>query len=188
MELKNKKPARVALGRGLSALISQKPVPISPSTLQNAVLSHMHEGSAAINTEQASAPDPMELIEEVSLKVSPGGVNYLSIDLISNNPSQPRQQFVEEDLNELVESIKTLGVLQPVIVRPRAGTGTYEIVAGERRWRAAKRVGLAQLPVIIREISDRDCLEIALVENIQRANLNPVEEATGYQRLISEFG
>jgi ParB family chromosome partitioning protein len=118
------------------------------------------------------------------------GVRYVPITDVVANPTQPRQEFKEEDLVELTSSITALGVLQPILVRIGVGTnqGKYEIVAGERRWRAATRANLKQVPVIVRSLSDRETLEIALVENIQRANLNPVEEALAYQRLMDEFG
>jgi ParB family chromosome partitioning protein len=93
--------------------------------------------------------------------------------------------FSDSEINELSESIKTLGVLQPILVRPFAGK--YQIVAGERRFRAATKAGLSQVPVIIRELSEKETLEIGIVENVQRQNLNPIEEAKGYQRLMDEF-
>lgn len=101
---------------------------------------------------------------------------------------QPRHHFDEEYINELADSIEKNGVMQPIIVRPKAGkSGHYEIVAGERRWRASKLAKLERIPVIVRDIDDRLALELALVENIQRQDLNPLEEAAGYQRLIDEF-
>lgn len=109
------------------------------------------------------------------------------IELISPNPRNPRRNFAEADLVDLAQSIREHGVVQPVVVRP-AQDGRYEIIAGERRWRAAQRAGLAEIPVIVRDVNDRTALELAIIENVQRADLNPVEEATGYQQLIDEHG
>jgi len=111
------------------------------------------------------------------------------IELVFPNPDQPRRTFDEDKLNELTESIKEKGIFQPLIVRQRpANEHQYEIVAGERRWRAAQRAKLHQVPVIVREFSDVEVLEIAIIENIQRADLNPVEEAAGYRQLMDRFG
>ena len=109
------------------------------------------------------------------------------IEMVVRNPRNPRRDFVEEQLEELAQSIKTHGVVQPIVVRLEPGnTGRYEIIAGERRWRASQRAGLTELPVIIRQVDDREALEIAIVENVQRSDLNPVEEALGYQQLVDE--
>lgn len=143
-----KKPKKMALGRGLDALIPNfEPV---------------HE-----DTEK----------------------DYLhcDIDLIHSNPYQPRIRFAEEELAELSASVREQGIIQPLLVRKHATLG-YELIAGERRLRAAKIAGLTQVPVVIREVSDANMLEISLVENIQRENLNPLEESEAYYRLISEFG
>jgi ParB family chromosome partitioning protein len=115
---------------------------------------------------------------------------FLSISQLRANPKQPRQDFSEQEVAELAESIRTLGVLQPIVVRPlpgSAGAATYQVVAGERRFRAAIRAGLSQVPVIVKELSEKETLEVGLVENIQRQGLNPVEESLGFQRLIDEF-
>jgi ParB family chromosome partitioning protein len=112
----------------------------------------------------------------------------LPIELISPNPRNPRRRFADEELADLSQSIREHGVVQPVVVR-RAGTGgRYEIIAGERRWRAAQLAGMTEIPAIIRDVSDREALELAIVENIQRADLNPVEEALGFQQLIEDHG
>ena len=114
--------------------------------------------------------------------------NTISISDLSRNPYQPRQNFSKEKLEELANSIKKNGVIQPIAVRPnKAEIGKYEIVAGERRWLAAQRAGLHEIPVRVLELSDVESLEVAIVENIQRDDLNPVEEAKGYQRLNEEF-
>lgn len=113
----------------------------------------------------------------------------IAIEQIIPNPDQPRRDFVESDLEELTRSIAEKGVIQPLIVRPSPDdSGSYQIVAGERRWRAAQRAQLHQLPVIIREFTDVEVLEIAIIENIQRADLNPIEEASGYRQLMDRFG
>jgi ParB family chromosome partitioning protein len=115
-----------------------------------------------------------------------GGPRVLDISRLQPGKYQPRRRFDAEDLDALVASIRTKGVLQPLLVRPLAD-GRFEIVAGERRWRAAQTAQLHEVPVVIRDLTDRDALEIALVENIQRADLSPLEEAEGYRRLIEEF-
>ena len=115
-------------------------------------------------------------------------LNTVSISDLSRNPYQPRQYFSEEKLEELANSIKKNGVIQPIAVRPnKTETGRYEIVAGERRWIAAQRAGLHEIPVRILDLSDVESLEVAIVENIQRDDLNPIEEARGYKRLNEEF-
>lgn len=109
------------------------------------------------------------------------------IELISRNPRNPRREFAEDLLEDLVQSIRTHGLVQPIVVRPEpANPSRFEIIAGERRWRAAQRAGLNEVPVVIRQVDDRQALEIAIVENVQRSDLNPVEEALGYQQLIDE--
>ena len=114
--------------------------------------------------------------------------NTISISDLSRNPYQPRQYFSEEKLEELTNSIKKNGIIQPIAVRPnKIENGKYEIIAGERRWIAAQRAGLHEIPVRILDLSDVESLEVAIVENIQRDDLNPVEEARGYKRLNEEF-
>src|SRR6476661_9038346 len=143
--------AKMALGKGLSALIAAQPVP-APGVV---------------------AVDDAEKIQRVSL------------DSISPSPLQPRKDFGADALSELVESIRQHGIIQPLIVR--AVDGRHELIAGERRWRAAQEAGLGEVPVIMRSASDRDVLELSLIENLQRADLNPIEEAQGYARLAGEF-
>jgi ParB family chromosome partitioning protein len=109
----------------------------------------------------------------------------LSIAALHPNPRNPRKAYDEADLQELVASIREKGVVQPILVRPRGGE--FEIIAGERRWRAAQRAGLHDVPVVVQEASDKEALELAIIENVQRADLNPLEEAAGYQQLIDEF-
>tara|TARA_B100000963_G_scaffold61888_1_gene49940 strand:- start:8659 stop:9504 length:846 start_codon:yes stop_codon:yes gene_type:complete len=114
--------------------------------------------------------------------------NTVSISDLSRNPYQPRQHFSEEKLKELTDSIKKNGIIQPIAVRPnKSENGKYEIVAGERRWLAAQRAGLHDIPVTILDLNDVESLEVAIVENIQRDDLNPIEEARGYKRLNEEF-
>jgi ParB family chromosome partitioning protein len=120
------------------------------------------------------------------------GLSTLPLNLLKAGKFQPRQVFKEEDLSDLESSIKSNGILQPILVRrltekDKFDNDLYEIVAGERRWRAAERAGLKRVPVIIKEMSDQQALESALIENIQRNDLNPLEEAKGYQRLIEQF-
>ena len=105
---------------------------------------------------------------------------------VAPNPDQPRRYFKEDELAELAASIEKHGILQPLLVRPMLD-GSYQIVAGERRWRAARMAGLTEVPVVIRELSDRETAELALIENLQREDLNPMEEALGYQRLMNEY-
>ncbi len=113
----------------------------------------------------------------------------LPVEKVIPNPDQPRRHFTREALEELAASIREKGIIQPLIVRPKdQGAGTYEIVAGERRWRAAQMAKLHEVPVVVREFSDTEVLEIAIIENIQRADLNPVEEAMGYRQLMDRFG
>jgi ParB family chromosome partitioning protein len=150
------------LGKGLSALISENYV--NPPA-----------------TAGAAPPKP-------SAETKAGGVYTLPVNKLHPGKFQPRSQFDPTALTELAESIRKNGVMQPIIVRPSSTQeGKYEIVAGERRSRAAQMAGLEQVPVIIREIPDKQALELALVENIQRQDLSPLEEAGGYQRLIEEF-
>ncbi len=148
------------LGRGLSALISENYTQSPP----------------------ASVNAPAKAGSGI-----PSGVDSLVIEQLIPGKYQPRTQFNEQALDELADSIRRNGIMQPIIVRPAAQTGRFEIIAGERRWRAAKLAGLNRVPVIIREITDKQALELALVENVQRQDLLPLEEAIGYQRLIEEF-
>ncbi len=111
------------------------------------------------------------------------------IDLLVRNPDQPRRMFSEAEINDLTASIREKGVLQPLLVRPAPGQpGKYQIVAGERRWRAAQKAGLHSVPVVIRELNDLEVLEIGIIENVQRADLNPIEEARAYKVLLERFG
>jgi ParB family transcriptional regulator, chromosome partitioning protein len=125
---------------------------------------------------------------EVMERAKGGGVRKAPIDLIRANPKNPRRIFREEELEELSQSIRQRGLIQPVVVRPQPGGGAgYELIAGERRWRAAQRAGIHEIPVIVQDVSDREAMEIAIIENVQRQDLNPLEEAFGYDQLIAEF-
>jgi ParB family chromosome partitioning protein len=115
------------------------------------------------------------------------GLRKMAIDLLRPNRYQPRQDVDSASLNELAESIKTQGIIQPILVRPHAGKD-YEIIAGERRWRAAQLAGLTEVPIIVKELSDEQAAAIALIENLQREDLNAIDTAQGLQRLIAEFG
>ena len=161
---------RSGLGRGLDALFPDKSVekkPVSPS--QNKEESLKKEKTESKDIDQA-AVKKTEMLIKIS-KVEP-------------NRSQPRKQFDEDALLELSESIKQYGILQPLLVSDKGSY--YEIIAGERRWRAAKLAGLKEVPVIIKEFNDQQVVEISLIENIQREDLNPIEEAMAYKRLIDE--
>ncbi len=181
------------LGRGLNALMQASEVSVEPSAAQK-------EGSGAErhpwqDADREEAPKAAAQTEEkTSSEQSPspaGGLFYLSIEKIFRNTEQPRQYFSEPEIEELSSSIKKSGLLQPIIVRRRAqsdGEGEYEIVAGERRWRAAQAAQLSRIPALVRDLSDRETLELGIVENVQRSDLNPIEEGLAYQRLISDFG
>jgi len=122
------------------------------------------------------------------VSVSAPGVQNLAVADLEPSPFQPRRSMDEEALSELAASITQRGILQPLLVRPKPGVeGAYQIIAGERRWRAAQKAQLHEVPVLVRALSDTDAMAAGLVENLQRADLNPVEEAEGYQRLIEEF-
>lgn len=129
----------------------------------------------------------VKIVEKVVEKVveKPTEIK-LKINQVEPNRNQPRKNFDEEALQELAESIRQFGVLQPLIVQERGDY--YEIIAGERRWRAAKLAGLKEIPVVIRKMNEQEIMEISLIENIQRENLNPIEEAEAYKRLLTEFG
>ncbi len=163
----NVKPVR--LGRGLSALLGDY------AGARGVV------DDAVGNIAPANAPHAED--------ASPLGVTQLPIDQVVANAKQPRRTFPNAEMEELAESIRAKGVIQPILVRPDpTEEGKYEIIAGERRWRAARRAGLSQVPVVIREMDDRESLEIAIIENVQRLDLNPVEEAEAYKSLIDRFG
>ena len=133
--------------------------------------------------------EPNKAKSEDSAPASPMSEIYIPIEKIQPNPDQPRRSFTPADLDDLANSIRSKGVIQPLIVRQHpTNVGEYQIVAGERRWRASQMAQLHELPAIIRDFSDTEVLEVAIIENIQRADLNPVEEAAGYRQLMDRFG
>ena len=125
-------------------------------------------------------------VSEESIVQDVRSLRHLPIELLHASPNNPRKQFDDSDLDDLARSIRDKGLLQPIVVRPKA-QGEYEIVAGERRWRAAQRAGVHDVPVLIRELSDGEALEIALIENVQRSDLNPLEEARAYSLLVERY-
>ena len=135
------------------------------------------KGLGALINKRVASPAPLEEHGEK--------IQKLPLDRIAPSPLQPRLDFPVEHLNELVESIRERGIIQPLIVRQV--DGTYELIAGERRWRAARELGLADAPAIVREATDREVLELALIENLQREGLNPIEEAAAYEKLHRDF-
>lgn len=118
----------------------------------------------------------------------PAGIQMLQVAAIEPNPDQPRRHFDEEALADLARSLGERGLLQPIVVRPHPRHGGYQIIAGERRWRAAQRAQIHEIPAIVRELTDSETLELAIVENVQRQDLNAIEEAEAYQRLVNDFG
>ena len=175
-------PKRRARGRGLGALIPAGPVapeaPADPGTPVPAL-----PASTAESTDAVTTP-----VVEVALVDVPAHYREIPQDSISTNPRQPRQVFEEEAMAELVHSIREIGLLQPVVVRPTADPNRYELVAGERRWRASQLAGLTAIPAIVRETPDDHLLRDALIENLHRSSLNPLEEAAAYQQLLDDFG
>src|SRR5918993_3561079 len=132
-----------------------------------------------------SALIPIAPSESVQSSTSDNPKTEVDIDQISPSPFQPRRAFDETKLQELAMSIRNQGIIQPLVVRPK--DGRFELIAGERRWRAAMQAGLNRVPVVVREANDHDALQLGLIENLQREDLNPIEEATGYRRLQEEF-
>ena len=157
------------LGRGLDALFPEKTVQSKPKTVKTV----KEEKKVAVDTKKSSQ-------QETS-----NGERMMKISMIEPNREQPRKKFDEDALQELSESIIQYGIIQPLLVSDKKDY--YEIVAGERRWRAAKMAGLKEVPVVVKEFSTQEIVEISLIENIQREDLNPVEEAMAYKRLIDEF-
>lgn len=200
-------PRPRGLGRGLSALLGE-PVKADFGTLPTKAAPQQPAWVPPVEPVQTRAPEappamplppqvepprPVTNVFELptpapapQAPVSDHGPRGLPIDLVQRNPGQPRKHFDEGELNDLANSIRAHGVLQPILVRPIVG-GRYEIVAGERRWRAAQRAGLHAIPAVVRELDEVEVLEIAIVENVQRTDLNPIEEAQGFQALIDRF-
>ena len=157
------------LGRGLDALFPEKTVQSKPKTVKTV----KEEKKVEVDTKKSSQQE------------NSNGERMMKISMIEPNREQPRKKFDEDALQELSESIKQYGILQPLLVSDKKDY--YEIVAGERRWRAAKMAGLKEVPVVVKEFSTQEIVEISLIENIQREDLNPFEEAMAYKRLIDEF-
>jgi ParB family transcriptional regulator, chromosome partitioning protein len=201
-------PRPRGLGRGLSALLGEpvktdlgaqpKPANETASPAPQAVPQPPRPTTNVFELPTVGAPlqptqAPPSAEAQAPLQRPPSsaasdttGPRGIPIDLVQRNPGQPRKHFDEGDLADLSNSIRTHGVLQPILVRP-LGDGRYEIVAGERRWRAAQRAGLHAIPAIIRELNEVEVVEIAIIENVQRTDLNPIEEAQGFQTLIDRF-
>ena len=147
----------------------------------------MNEKPARLGRGLAALIGDMAPIEAPRVAES-GGIRRLPVDFIIANRANPRRDFDPDQLEELANSIKEKGVMQPLLVRPSRGDpNLFELIAGERRWRAAQKAGLHEVPVIIRDVDDREALELAIIENVQRADLNPLEEALGYEQLIEQF-
>lgn len=159
--------AKKGLGKGLGAIFGEDVVKENKEETEK----------------KAKAKAEAKVAEEMDEK---GRILMLKLDLVQPNKEQPRKTFDEEKINELAESIKNYGVLQPLLVQKN--DSFYEIIAGERRWRAAKAAGLKEVPAVLKEYSKQEAMEISLIENVQRADLNPIEEALGYKQLIDEFG
>jgi ParB family transcriptional regulator, chromosome partitioning protein len=142
--------------------------------------SRLGRGLAALIGDMAGA-------EGTRIAEGVGGVKRLPVDFIAANAANPRRDFDADQLEELTSSIREKGVMQPLLVRPTRDPNRFEIIAGERRWRAAQKAGLHEVPVIVREVDDKEALELAIIENVQRVDLNPLEEAQGYGQLIDQF-
>jgi len=161
------------LGRGLGALLPSTDSRGVPSTDSRGVPSTDSRGGP---TEPAKPPATAQR-----------SYFQAQIENVYPSPDQPRRRFDDTELDELAQSIRAHGVIMPLVVRPRA-EGGYHLIAGERRWRASQRAGLHQVPVVVQDVDDQEAFERALVENLQRADLNPIEEAAAYQRLLDQFG
>ena len=190
----SKKPTKQrGLGRGLSALMSDV-APALEDERQGEPESGAPAPAAAAG--DAATPSPAATGAAATGVTATGaatGMVTVSIHTLARNPDQPRLRFDKDRLAELANSLKERGVLQPILVRPLTGTSSgtkadYQIVAGERRYQAALLAKIDRVPVIVRELTDRDVLEIGVIENVQRANLNPMEEARAYAKLATEFG
>jgi len=166
------------LGRGLSALLPSPPPAARPAA---------PGPGASTTTSDAPATAPLDIAPAAAAPARPRTYFAAGIEELFPSPEQPRRRFDDAKLGELADSMKSHGVIVPLVVRPRP-EGGYYLIAGERRWRAAQRAGLHNVPVVVQDIAQGVALERALVENIQRADLGPLEEATAYQRLADEFG
>lgn len=182
-----------ALGKGLGALLgTSRPVSITPPVVPPPSAkekSPFGKPTAPQPTKGKAIPEAPAAIPVADLATADiKSVRYLKLSLIATNPYQPRKRFSQESLQELAESIRTRGILQPILVmKDKKGPG-YTLIAGERRFRAAMIAELEQVPALVTEVTDEEMLEIAVVENVQREDLNPVEEARGYRQLVDKFG
>jgi len=175
------------LGRGLSSLMSS-PVQVQPVETAPALEAQPQAPSLKLRQAVTQSPAPPELANKPPAGVSEqAGLTYLPLISLEPNRHQPRQRFDEAGLKRLSDSIKGEGVMQPIVAR-RTEAGAYEIVAGERRWRAAQLAGLSVIPAIVRDLTDRQLAEWALIENLQREDLNPMERAEAFSGLIEQFG
>ena len=148
----------------------------------------MNDKPARLGRGLAALIGDMQPVEAPRQSEGGAGIRRLPVEFIIASRANPRKDFDAELLEDLTNSIREKGVMQPLLVRPSGqGPDVYEIIAGERRWRAAQRAGLHEVPVIIREVDDKEALELAIIENVQRADLNPLEEAQGYGQLIEQF-
>ena len=173
---------RGGLGRGLGALI-----PAGPVGIPGPVIAGPGTDGTGQPARPAAPPQSVQAGPPAPEPVAGARFAELPLDALTPNPLQPRQHFDEEAMAELVTSIREVGLLQPVVAR-EVGPGRYELVMGERRWRAAQQAGLDTIPAIVRDTSDDDMLRDALLENLHRQQLNPLEEAAAYQQLLHEFG
>jgi ParB family transcriptional regulator, chromosome partitioning protein len=183
------KPPRGGLGRGLGSLIGGGPsVPSQGAPAVDSSATAAATGITAARTDPSTgSPAPTTSPAAEGLVAVPGATyREIPVELVRPNPRQPRTVFDEDALAELEHSIREIGLLQPIVVR-EADQG-YELIAGERRWRASQRAGLTVIPVIVRDTADDDLLRDALLENLHRAQLNPLEEAAAYQQLLDDFG
>lgn len=165
-------PRRAALGRGLGALLGE---------------TRREEAVVRLTMPDSAGDGPLATPGSPTTTLRDGGLALLAVADIEPHPDQPRRHFDEAALEELAQSIAQRGVIQPVIVR-RLASGRYQLVAGERRWRASQRARVHEIPALIRELSDRDVMALALIENLQRKDLNPLEEARAYERLAALEG
>ncbi|HMO54806.1 MAG TPA: ParB/RepB/Spo0J family partition protein, partial [Tepidiformaceae bacterium] len=165
----------------------QRETPAIPAFEPSSDYDDSYEAQIRRAAERSPSREPAPLATVVATPARRSGPDELDIDLIAPNPEQPRTNFEPEKLRELSDSIREHGIIQPLVVA-RDGDGGYHLVAGERRLQAARLAGLETVPVVLREAADEELLELALIENIQRADLNPVEEAMAYRRLVEEYG
>jgi ParB family chromosome partitioning protein len=147
----------------------------------------MNERPSRLGRGLAALIGDMQSVEGARLADTTGGLRRLPIDFLVANRANPRREFDAAELDELTSSIREKGVMQPLLVRPTRDPNQFEIIAGERRWRASQRAGLNEVPVLVRDVSDKEALELAIIENVQRVDLNPLEEAMGYAQLIEQF-